>query len=89
MEIQSIYYTKGTLLDLVVQRHALKEEQARFFFKAICEAVKFLKEKNICHRDLKLENVLLDDDKNPIVIDFAFAAFNKSDFSETIGTEGY
>jgi len=30
-------------------------------------------EKNVCHRDIKLENILLDEELNIKIIDFGFA----------------
>ncbi|KAL4467823.1 hypothetical protein ABPG74_013158 [Tetrahymena malaccensis] len=89
MEIQSDYCPNGDLLDFVIKRGALKESQARFFFKSVAKAVQYLQQRNICHRDLKLENILLDASYNPVVIDFAFAAFNKPNLTDFIGTDGY
>ncbi|EAR86818.1 Serine/Threonine kinase domain protein (macronuclear) [Tetrahymena thermophila SB210] len=89
MEIQSDYCPNGDLLDFVIKRGALRESQARFFFKGVSKAVQYLQQRNICHRDLKLENILLDASFNPVVIDFAFAAFNKPNLTDFIGTDGY
>ena len=48
----------------------------------------------VCHRDLKLENILLDKDYNLKVVDFGFATHLCGDdgsyvFHEKMGTEGY
>jgi len=39
----------------------LTEDQARHFFTQICSAVSHMHEMGICHRDLKVENLLLDE----------------------------
>lgn len=45
-----------------VAKGPMAEDQARFVFIQVCETVKFLHHKNIIHRDLKLENILIDAD---------------------------
>lgn len=49
------------------------EEHAKYIFRQIVYAVKYLHSKNICHRDLKFENILIDDRNNIKIIDFGFS----------------
>ena len=53
------------------------------------ESIKFCHEHNICHRDIKLENILLDKDYCPKICDFGFACINTSDLKTNLGTSGY
>ena len=48
----------------------------RRFFKQITEAFDYLHQKGIAHRDIKLDNILIEDKTFMIkIIDFGFAAF--------------
>jgi serine/threonine protein kinase len=52
----------GDLLTYVRRRGFLQEDVARVFFKQACAAVNYCHRKNIVHRDVKLDNMLLDID---------------------------
>lgn len=54
-------------------KRGIDEEVARRFFRQICEAIKYLHGKNIVHRDLKMENIIVDDRNNAKLIDFGFS----------------
>ena len=42
----------------------LKESVAKFQFYQIVSTIVYLHKKNVCHRDLKLENLLLEEPNN-------------------------
>lgn len=54
----------GELYDYLSERKALEETEARRIFRQIACAVYYCHKNNICHRDLKLENILLDENGN-------------------------
>jgi len=64
---------KGDLFDVVKAEGLLEENQARRIFKQLCQALSFLKSKDICHLDVSLENVLLDPHGNCFLSDFGLA----------------
>ncbi len=51
----------------------LNEEQAYALFSQIAKGVKYMHDHNVAHRDLKLTNILIDEEYTTKVIDFGFA----------------
>lgn len=54
----------GELYDYLSERKVLSEEEARRIFRQVATAVYYCHKHKICHRDLKLENILLDEQGN-------------------------
>ncbi|WKY09388.1 hypothetical protein Q1695_002057 [Nippostrongylus brasiliensis] len=67
------YASGGEVFDYLVAHGRMKEKEARVKFRQIVSAVQYLHSKNIIHRDLKAENLLLDADMNIKIADFGFS----------------
>ncbi|XP_049848742.1 uncharacterized protein LOC126316688 [Schistocerca gregaria] len=51
----------------------ISDELARFYFSQIVRSVQYCHERGVAHRDLKLDNILLDNDSNVKISDFGHA----------------
>lgn len=73
------FYRKGDLCDLLCEvidkGISLDQEFVRNTMKKLFEAVLYLHQHNIVHRDIKDQNILIDDDGNPRLCDFGLARF--------------
>lgn len=67
------YASGGELFDHILTHRYLKDSVACRLFSQLVSGVYYLHSKGIVHRDLKLENLLLDKHKNIIITDFGFA----------------
>ena len=86
------YMPNKDLFYYIKENRGLNEREAQSIFKKIVESVNQCHKQRICHRDLKLENILLDEYNNPILCDFGFASLIEEKdvkLSEIVGTEHY
>ena len=79
------YASGGELFDYILNHRYLKDHSARRLFAQLVSGVGYLHKKGIVHRDLKLENLLLDRNRNIIITDFGFA--NTFDAHEELSDE--
>lgn len=79
------YASGGELFDYILNHRYLKDPSARRLFAQLVSGVGYLHKKGIVHRDLKLENLLLDKNRNIIITDFGFA--NTFDPADELGDE--
>jgi len=81
----------GELFDYLVEKGRLAETEAKRIFGQLCLGVGYIHRQGVVHRDLKLENVLLDERCNVKIADFGFGReFEQRRLMETFcGTTGY
>ena len=85
----------GELFDEIIERGSLSEAEAAKIIRKLVEALLYLHNQGICHRDMKPENILLKEahDINDIkLIDFGMAKIFPRGITKTastLGTPGY
>jgi len=55
------------------------EDAGRFFLHQMLDSVDYMHQRSVVHRDLKLENILIDDNLSLKVADFGFACYKNID----------
>ena len=66
-------YERNEFFDFCVSMGAQGEQSGKFFLHQLVDSIKYLHDKDIVHRDLKLENMLVDKNLNLKILDFGFA----------------
>lgn len=87
------YAAGGELFERICNAGRFSEDEARFFFQQLISGVSYCHIMQICHRDLKLENVLLDGSPAPRlkICDFGYSKSGllHSQPKSTVGTPAY
>ncbi|XP_063283598.1 NUAK family SNF1-like kinase 1 [Pelobates fuscus] len=78
------YASNGELYDFINNKHQISESEARGIFRQIVSAVHYCHKNGIVHRDIKLENILLDENLNVKLADFGLSSlYQKNQVLET------
>lgn len=87
------YAAGGELFARICSAGRFSEDEGRFFFQQLISGVCYCHSMEICHRDLKLENTLLDGSPTPRlkICDFGYSksALLHSQPKSTVGTPAY
>ena len=73
------YINGGNLFSYVKKRRKLSEKVAKFLFKQIILAIKYIHSQLIVHNDIKLENILIDMNNNVKICDFGIGLILSSE----------
>ncbi|KAG8367060.1 hypothetical protein BUALT_Bualt16G0033300 [Buddleja alternifolia] len=87
------YASGGELFERISNAGRFNEDEARFFFQQLISGVSYCHSMQVCHRDLKLENTLLDGSPAPRlkICDFGYSKSSllHSQPKSTVGTPAY
>lgn len=71
------FCSNGELFDYVSDKESLEEREAKEILEQILNGLSYLHEDQICHRDIKLENMLIDHQNRIKIADFGMATMFK------------
>ncbi len=77
--------TNGNFLDYIAN-NAMDSKIVRYYFKQLCQSVNYMHQEGIWHRDLKMENLLLDENFNLKVSDFGFCTEIMNKYGDSLLT---
>ncbi|KAJ8567227.1 hypothetical protein K7X08_019435 [Anisodus acutangulus] len=87
------YASGGELFERISNAGRFNEDEARFFFQQLISGVSYCHSMQVCHRDLKMENTLLDGSPAPRlkICDFGYSKSSllHSQPKSTVGTPAY
>ena len=85
------YHKNGDLITYLNNKRFLSEDELAPIFKRISMAVKTLHNLGIIHRDIKMDNVMLDQNGDPVLSDFGISSIvvPNSVINDTGGTPAY
>ena len=67
------YMKEGDCFDRLIAKEKFSMKETQRFIRCIGEALSYLHHQDIVHRDLKLENVLINNEGDFVLCDFGFA----------------
>ena len=54
-------------------KNGIPEEYAKYIFKRIVQGIQFCHNNKVCHLDIKLDNIVLNAEFDPMIVDFGFS----------------
>ena len=73
------YVSGGELYTKIARGGKLGNNECRRYVRQLCSALDYCHSINICHRDIKPQNILLDSKDNALLADFGFASIMEVD----------
>jgi serine/threonine-protein kinase SRK2 len=87
------YAAGGELFERICSKGRFGEDEARFFFQQLISGLEYCHHHGVAHRDLKLENTLIDGSPTPRlkICDFGYSKHSliDSEPKSTVGTPAY
>jgi len=83
------YAPYGDLFEIIAECGPMPEKLARSAFHQVIDALSYMHSRNVAHLDLKVENILVDENFKLKLTDFDLSQYIDDDFLESRGTPGY
>lgn len=85
------YMPNNDLFYYATHLNGINEQKIKKIFYKILKAVQQCHDKGICHRDLKLENIMFNEQNEPVLLDFGYGGLlNENEkFTDFVGTINY
>ena len=85
------YMPNNDLFYYATHLNGINEQKIKKIFYKILKAVQQCHDKGICHRDLKLENIMFNEQNEPVLCDFGYGGLlNENEkFTDFVGTLNY
>ena len=80
------YASGGEMMQYMTVKTLLNEKEARRIFRQLVSGLDQIHKANVVHRDLKLENLLIDDERNILISDFGLGRTFNSDHVHLLKT---
>ena len=84
-------HLSSELLNLILNKKRLNEQDAAKIFVQLVDALQYAHKMQICHRDIRVEHVMFDNNNIPKIIDFGYSSFYRKGHTlqEPIGSLSY
>lgn len=82
------YVEGGELYTKIARGGRLQNDECKKYVRQLCSALNYCHSRNVCHRDIKPQNILLDKNDNALLADFGFASIMEVDeLKKNMGTD--
>jgi len=69
------YLPNGDLIEKIIKQKRFKEEEALNIFSQLVDALYYMHQNEICHRDIRTEKILFDANNKPKLVGFSYSTF--------------
>ena len=69
------YLPNGDLIEKIIKQKRFKEEEALNIFSQLVDALYYMHQNEICHRDIRTEKIVFDANNKPKLVGFSYSTF--------------
>ena len=69
------YLPNGDLIEKIIKQKRFKEDEALNIFSQLVDALYYMHQNEICHRDIRTEKIVFDKNNKPKLVGFSYSTF--------------